>query len=356
MNILLLSRYGNLGASSRLRFYQYLPFLRQNSLNVTVAPLLDDEYLRNLYSGKNKNNFNIVANYFKRSKSLLNSGIYDLIWIEGEIFPWLFSWCESLLPTFGIPYVIDFDDALFHRYDQHKNSIVRLLLGSKIDKVMRSATLVIAGNEYIAKRAHGAGAKRVECLPTVIDLERYPYSHTLNNKVFTIGWIGTPSTSNYLKFIKNALSSVCAGGKARLLLIGPGYVEMDGVPVEIRNWSENREVDDLLSIDVGIMPLLDGPWERGKCGYKLIQYMACGIPVVASPIGVNAKIVDQGINGLLANTDSEWEKALLLLREDIDLRIKMGQAARRKVESEYNLGVTGPRLLKLLRSATKDYI
>lgn len=137
---------------------------------------------------------------------------------------------------------------------------------------------------------------------------------------------------------------------ARLRLIGAGKVELPGVPVEYCTWNEATEVALLRTLDVGIMPLVDSPWERGKCGLKLIQYMACGLPVVASPVGVNAQIVRHGENGFLASTPQEWEAALAHLLMCPSLRQRMGASGRALVENQYTVQVQAPRLAKLLRS------
>lgn len=252
-----------------------------------------------------------------------------------------------------MPYVADYDDALFHQYDQHKSWWVRRLLGKKIARVMRGARLVTVGNAYLADYARHAGAKRVEILPTVIDLERYsrPLGNEISSKAFTIGWIGTPATVKYLHAKAHVLRKVCAGGRGRVLLIGSGLVNFTGLSVELLQWDETTEVDHLKKFDVGIMPLPDEPWERGKCGFKLIQYMACGMPVVASPVGVNSEIIDHGVNGFLADTPDDWERALCSLRDDPGLRERMGMAGRMKVEERYSLQLTGPRLAKLIKSA-----
>jgi glycosyltransferase involved in cell wall biosynthesis len=248
--------------------------------------------------------------------------------------------------------VVDYDDALFHQYDQHRSAWVRRLLGGKIARVMRGAHLVTAGNAYLADYARRAGAPRVEIIPTVIDLERYPPAgvRPASDTPFTIGWIGSPSTAKYLLAIAPALAEVCAGGRGVVRLIGAGPVDLPGVPVEVLPWNGSTEVEELKRFDVGIMPLPDEPWERGKCGFKLIQYMACGLPVVASPIGVNMEIVEQGVNGYLAETTAEWVQALNTLLLDADLRKRMGQAGRKKVEQEYSLQVTGPRLAGRIKS------
>ncbi|MHB8117599.1 MAG: glycosyltransferase family 4 protein [Methanothrix sp.] len=351
--VILLSRYSRLGASSRVRCYQYLPYLDAHGFCTTVAPLLDDEYLKTLYACGQINWRQIFSSYYRRLRHLLTSRSYDLIWIEKELFPFTPAWAEVMLSYMGIPYVVEYDDAVFHRYDMHSNKFVRVLLKSKIDVVMRRSAMVIAGNEYLAERARRAGAKRVEYMPSVIDLERYPSTSPCGNRIFTIGWIGTPVTAQYLRLVRSALTEVCQDGKARLVLVGSGQIELDGVPTEIRPWSEETEIVDLQSFDVGIMPLPDEPWERGKCGFKLIQYMACGKPVVASPVGVNERIVEDGFNGFLATTKEEWLNALSDLRDDHDLRDRMGRAGRKKVEVNYCVQVTAQRLEELFRSVCR---
>jgi glycosyltransferase involved in cell wall biosynthesis len=350
---LVLSRYGRLGASSRVRFYQYLPYLEARGIGTKVAPLLGDEYVQNLYAGRRTSWKYIFEAYLRRLTHVLKSRRFDLIWIEREFFPWLPSWAPLLLSRWGIPYVVDYDDAVFHRYDLHPNGIVRTLLGSKIDVIMRRASLVLAGNDYLAARARCAGARRVEILPSVIDLDRYLGTSKGKNRVFTIGWIGSPATSKYLKQVCPALAHVCGNNKARVTLVGSGQLELSGVPTEIRDWSEDTEVASIRDFDVGIMPLPDEPWTRGKCGYKLIQYMACALPVVASPVGVNRQIIDQGICGYLSTTTEDWVRALADLRDNGTNCEGMGKAGRIKVEKQYCLQVTAPRLLSLLRGVAK---
>jgi len=354
VRVLLLSRYSRLGASSRIRSYQYLPYLEAHGFQVTVNTLFDDRYLKQLYANGRKLWGTVLRGYWGRLHCLLSARRYDLIWIEKEVFPWLPAWAETWLFRIGVPYVVDYDDAIFHKYDAHQNKLVRMLLGRKIDIVMRRAALVIVGNNYLAERARQAGARRVEILPSAVDLKRYSLRPQQRGKtVFTIGWIGTPLTAKYLRLVHSALVKVCRGHKARLLLVGSGPLHLAGVPVEIRSWSEETEVADIQNFDVGIMPLLDTPWERGKCGYKLIQCMACGKPVVASPVGINKEIVEDGINGFLASSETEWIEALNILRDNQELRQRMGEAARKKVEVQYSIQVTAPRLSELLRSVCK---
>ena len=353
MKILLLSRYDNLGASSRYRSYQYLPYLREKGFNITIAPLMDNLYLQNLYSRKSVSRFRVARAYGQRLSYLFKSNQYDLIWIEKEAFPWIPAWLESLFFKFNVPYIVDYDDALFHRYDQHNSGIVRSFLGQKIDRVMRGAALVIAGNEYLAERAKLSGAKRVEILPTAIDIERYLPAPMPVNSVFTIGWIGSPITSRYLKEIHPALKEICTDGLAQVVAIGAAQLELEGVPLTIKTWNEATEVEEMQQFDVGIMPLPDSPWERGKCGFKLIQYMACIRPVIGSPVGVNSKLIEPNINGFQATSMKEWVQAFQILKNDRYLRQRMGEAGRAKVEKQYCLQVREGQLAKLLREAKK---
>jgi len=351
MNCLLLSRYGRLAASSRMRFYQYLPFLASQRIHVEVAALLDDDYTRNLNSGNSTDWLAVLGSYVKRLGSLARSGRFDLVWVESEVFPWLPDWGELWLSWKRIPYVVDYDDAAFHRYDLHALSPVRWLLGEKIDQVMKRAALVVAGNSYLANRARLAGSARIEILPTVVDLQRYPPPIPHQDGNFVIGWIGSQSTTRYLKLLKGVLRQATSWEGTSLRLVGAGKLNLPDVAAEVMDWSESSEIQAIHSFSVGIMPLEDDPWARGKCGYKLIQYMACGLPVVASPVGVNREIVEHGLHGYLAVNDAEWLTALSRFRNQPQLCEEFGRVGRKRVERDYSLEVTAPRLAELLKSA-----
>jgi glycosyltransferase involved in cell wall biosynthesis len=351
-SILFLTKYTRSGASSRYRTLQYLPFLEQKGFRCQVSALFDESYLSKRYEKGDGQSINVLGAFFRRVAALVASRKYDLLVIEYELLPYSLSFFERFLSFSGVSYVVDYDDALFHQYDNHRKTLIRLLLGGKIASVMRHAELVIAGNKYIADYARHSGAKKVAEIPTVVDLERYPVKiiEEKKNESFTIGWIGSPTTSKYLKTISPSLTEVCGHVNCSVKLIGSGYVNINEVPLEILEWSEESEVGSLNSFDLGIMPLPDEPWTLGKCGFKLIQYMACGLPVVASPVGVNKEIVEHGVNGFLAETHDEWVQALETLRNDHALRKTMGAAGRRKVEEKYCLQVTAPRYVELLQS------
>ena len=353
MRCLLLSRYGPLGASSRVRSYQYLEFLKTQGIEVTVASLLDDSYLTRLYAGRLPQWDAIIKSYLRRLIWLLKSGHYDLLWLEYEIFPWLPAAVEWILSLTRIPYVVDYDDAVFHRYDLHRSWVTRTLLSRKIDRVMKLASLVVVGNDYLAERARRAGARRVEYLPTAVDLARYPLLTPRTKTVFTIGWIGSPTTSPYLQLVHPALAEVCKQRRAKLVLIGSPRAELNGVHTEFREWSAENEAVDIQDFDVGIMPLPDTPWARGKCGYKIIQYMASARPPVASPVGVNQQLVTDRVNGLLATSTADWVESLMFLCDNPNERERMGQVGRALVEERYCLEITGSRLTCLLKEAAR---
>jgi glycosyltransferase involved in cell wall biosynthesis len=351
MKVLLLSRYGRLGASSRIRSYQYLPFLEAQGVHVTVSPLFLDTYLHGLYSGRRIEIRSLFHAYFRRVRYLLQSGQFDLFWVEYEVLPWLPAWVEGFLALRKTPYLVDYDDAIFHRYDMNSRSVVRMLLGRKIDGIMRRAAQVIVGNQYLAERAWKSGARQVAILPSAVDLDRYGVERGKTREVFTVGWIGSPTTVPYLDLALPAIDKFAKDQDARLVLVGSGKVPIKGLRVETREWSEETEVREIKRFDVGIMPLPDDPWSQGKCGYKLVQYMACAVPVVASPVGVNKEIVRNGLNGFLAEGKEDWVRALNILYESASQREEMGKAGRALVEEKFCLQVTAPRLLSLLRSA-----
>jgi glycosyltransferase involved in cell wall biosynthesis len=351
MHILVLTRYNSLGASSRIRFYQYLPYLESRGVQLLVAPLLSDEYVRSLYTGVRVPTLSVVTAYLHRLVRLLNCRSFDLLWIEKQLFPWFPPWFERVLAVLRIPYVVDYDDAVFHRYDLHPHPIPRLLLGKSINTVMRLAATVVVGNEYLAEHARLSGAGRVETLPSVADIKRYSIGDGTGAQ-FRVGWIGSPVTTPYLGMISDALEEASQKVNMRLVLVGAGGQDpLPNMEKELLPWTEDTEVATIRSFDVGIMPLPDGPFERGKCGYKLIQYMASGLPVVASPVGANLRIVEQGKTGFLATSTAEWVQALVLLSRSASLQSEMGKAGRKKVEQEYCLQVTAPRLLEILTDA-----
>ena len=349
LHILMLSRYTRLGASSRLRFFQYLPFLEKMGFSFTIKPFFVDNYLADLYTGKMPL-FSILKGYMGRVVTMLGAQRFDGIWMEAELLRWLPAGVEEALFPAGVPLIVDYDDAIFHWYEAQRFPGVSRLLGQKINKIMTMVDLVVVGNDYLGSYAHSAGARRIEKVPTVVDIDRYFVPVGDADRRLTIGWIGTPTTAKFLSGIAEVLKNIVNKYGARMVAVGSNPKQFRGLPVEVRPWQENTEVKEIQGFDIGVMPLPDDPYERGKCGYKLIQYMACGKPVVASPVGVNAEIVKDGENGFLATTTQEWIDALSRLIEDSELRFSMGKEGRSLVESDYSLQIQAPRLERMLRS------
>lgn len=356
LRVLALPKYGRQGASSRMRTLQYLPWLAASGLEVTVQSLLDDEQLQHRYDRGRYDPLALLCAYASRVKALWHRQAFDLVWIEKESMQWWPLWAELALLR-RVPFVLDYDDAVFHHYDMHRLKGIRRLFGRRIDGLMAQARLVVAGNAYLAQRARDAGARWVEVVPTVIDLDRYPPPQppaTGQNRAPTVVWIGSPSTVHYLKLIAEPLQALARRRPFVLRVIGGGAIDLPGVQVEVLPWSEGSEVDSIRSAQVGVMPLEDSPWERGKCGYKLIQYMACGLPVVGSAVGANNDIVVEGVTGFLAQSPQDWLTDLDTLMTDGALCERMGQAGRARVEDLYCIQETGPRMAQLLAKAARE--
>ena len=349
MKILYLTKYSRNAGSSRLRSYQYFPFLEKAGFEVDVSPLFSEKYLENLYAGKSTRNESLKG-YFRRFFKLFELKKYNKVVIEKELFPYVPAFAEQILKIFGIKYFVDYDDAVFHNYDLSTNPIIRFFFKKKIDQVMKNAELVIAGNSYLAERAKKAGAKNIEIIPTVIDLERYSVKNEANNsEKFIIGWIGTKSTfEKHLLPCKNWMLKAQEDLGVEFHIVGITEDQNLGNRVSYFPWSEESEVERIKEFDLGIMPLKDSQWEKGKCAYKLIQYAACGIPGLASNVGMNDEVTKDGKTGFLANSENEFLEKIEKLKDDRDLRIRLGQNARKLVEKKYCIQVTAERWIKIL--------
>lgn len=353
MTILYLTKYTRMAGSSRLRSYQYFPSLEQAGMKVTVKPFFDEVYLNDFYAGK-KNRGAVIKSYVRRFFVLLTVLRYDQVVIEKELFPFLPAFAEWLLKAVGIQYLVDYDDAIFHNYDQSTNPIIKKILGNKIAKVMRYSGTVVAGNHYLADYARKAGAKSTVIIPTVIDLVRYPVRDKKESADFVIGWIGTKTTfEKHLLPQKSWMLKAQEIEGVRFRLVGITSPQNLGEKVEYIPWTEDSEVNEIEKFDVGIMPLQDSLWEKGKCSYKLIQYFACGIPAIASPVGMNTEVVVPGENGFLARTEEEWLSAIQYLKNQKQVRHELGKAGRQKVERQYCLQVTAQQWVGVLEGRNK---
>ncbi len=350
MRIAFFAKYSRMGASSRYRTYQYLEYLSTEGIGADVFHLFGDEYLQRLYSGRRISFHYLLKRLALRIRDILKVKHYDVIVIEKELIPYLPAVFERLLKRINPRIIVDYDDAIFANY-AHKP-----FLKGKIAAVMGLSAAVNVGNRYLLEYAQ-AFNQNVNLLPTAIDFRKYPRKETyeLTPDRVTIGWIGTPITSRFLFLIQGALARLSLRFPIVLRCVGasPDF-SMEGVVVENVRWDESTEAAEILSFDVGIMPLPNDSFTKGKCGLKLIQYMACGIPSVASPIGVNRDLIFNGENGLIAYHEEAWVREIEALILDSKLRKKLGQRGRRTVVDMYSSDVIAPKLLRTLRDVAHE--
>jgi glycosyltransferase involved in cell wall biosynthesis len=238
-------------------------------------------------------------------------------------------------------------------YDSAASPLVRRLLGGKLEPLLRGAAACACGNAHLQEYA-ARFCERTIVLPTIVDTEIYrpgPGRKVGEEGAVTIGWIGSPSTYRYVSPLLPLLErlSKTHGVRARIVGAGAAAAADSFAGLDLVEWAEEREVADVQAMDIGVMPLPDEPWARGKSGFKLIQYMACGLPVIASPVGVNSTIVAPGVNGILANSAEEWQSALTMLIEGPQLRRTMGEAGRERAVAEFSLASQAPRLVALFQ-------
>jgi glycosyltransferase involved in cell wall biosynthesis len=351
MKILALMKYDDLAASTRQRLLQYQRYFLAAGIEVSCVPLLSNEYLNDAFRGRKLRVSLVIKNYFKRLSVISTGESFDAIWVHCESFPYLFGFMERLVFLRGKPVIYDFDDAIFHQYDLNRNWIIRTFLAKKLQPLLRGSALAICGNRYLQDYA-AQYCKWTEVVPTVVDTNVFiPKASEVISEHLTIGWIGSPSTWQYVLPLIETLSQLGQEFDVCIRIVGAGQNAKSIPHFEFVDWTQESEVEEIQNMDIGIMPLPIEPWARGKCGYKLIQYMACGVAVVASPVGVNSVIVEDGVNGVLATTLAEWEAALRKLLLDHALRTQMGNRGRHKIEAEYSLHVHGPRLVEFVRQA-----
>lgn len=347
VSLLMATRYGRPGASSRLRLLQYEAPLAEAGIISTVRPFFPDSYISALYGGGPRLP-SVLAAYANSTGLARAIRAHDLIWIEKELLPFIPAALERRLLQ-GKPFILDFDDPWFLRYDRSRNALIRLMLGGKFASLLRQAALTIVANEALETWAVESGARHVLRLPTVVDLELYPVSAEPPGP-FTVGWIGTPVTAPYLAGIAEPLRRLAGEAPLELLVIGAPDFAIPGLVCRHERWSEATEAASIARCHVGIMPLPDDDWARGKSGYKLVQYMAAERATVASPIGANRTIVRDGETGFLAADPGAWCDRLRRLRDDRALRHAMGSAARSRIAEAYSLQVTAPRLAVALQN------
>ena len=350
--ILLLSPYPyGIGPSQRFRFEQYLDILSEE-YNYAQKTFWDKKSWDILFSNKSfliKFYYLMIA-FAKRKLLLFAIHKYDLVFIHREVAhvgPPIFEWIIKFV--FRKKIIYDFDDAIWFLNYSNKNKISRFFKSPwKVKYICKWADTVIVGNGYLADYANKYN-NNVFVIPTTIDTNYHKHKISKNNKL-TIGWTGTLTTLKQLNLILPVLRQLENKCDFEFLVISNEDPKLDLKSHKYKKWCKETEINDLSKIDIGLMPLYNNEWEKGKCGFKGLQYMALEIPTIMSPVGVNTEIIKDGENGFLAKTEYEWFEKLTLLIEDIGLRKKLGQAGRQTVINKYSIEANKQKYLEVINS------
>ena len=284
----------------------------------------------------------LARGFARRGADLLAAGKFDVVVVHRELFPHSLN---RSIPLFAMraPIVFDFDDAVFLPSQTGWRKHVAAPESTR--RLVESSALVFAGNAYLAEYARKFSS-RVEILPTVVDTDVYRPAVRPPREVPVIGWVGSPSTFRYLESLLPLLDKLARSFRFRLRIIGAGRpLKLENVEVESPPWRKEREEELFNDLDIGVYPLTDDPWARGKCGFKAIQYLACGVASVASPVGVVRDIVVDGVGGLWASSATQWTDALVHLLRTPEDRARLGVAGRLRACESYSLAAATPKVL-----------
>jgi len=346
----------NTSPGQRFRIEQWEPLLRERGAEITYEPFESEELHKLLYQpGKLGRKLAHVSGRFAHRFSVSNAAQqFDAVYVFREaarLGPPLFEW---LIKRKRVPMVFDFDDAIFVSYRSPSNGYLSYLkFAAKANTICRLASHVMVGNPYLAEYARQFNPC-VTMIPTTIDTGKYTIQPKEPVEAPIIGWTGSFSTVQHLDTLGRALQKLAQRERFRLRVIGTPDYRLEGVEVEAMRWRAETEVDDLRSADIGVMPLPDDAWSKGKCGLKALQFMALGVPTVCSPVGVNTDIIQDGENGSIAGTEDEWVEKLSQLLRSIELRRRLGLAGRVTVESKYSAVAQAPRVYEVLESIARD--
>jgi glycosyltransferase involved in cell wall biosynthesis len=358
-------------ANTRYRIYQFFPYLKSRGIECEIAPFISSELFGALYRrGRTVRKMaGIARSVMGRVADVMRARRFDVVYVSREAMlfgPPVIEWLVSKVAR--RPMVFDFDDALFVSYvsPTYGRFASWLKCPSKSSRILAMSAHVIAGNEYLASYARRHN-RRVTVLPTVVDTEMFaggdpipaprddrawPISNPATRPV--VGWIGSHSTARYLDLIAPALQRLARRRRFVFRVIGAGRdVDIPGVEVENRRWDMATEVRDFRDLDIGVYPIRDDEWSRGKCAFKAIQYMAAGAPCVSSPVGMTTEVIKNGVNGFLASSTEEWLHCLDLLLEDAPLRERLAREGRITVKEKYSLNAHAPRLAAVLEDTAK---
>ncbi|MGR3592236.1 MAG: glycosyltransferase family 4 protein [Limimaricola soesokkakensis] len=353
MKLVFFTRHEHLGASSRYRSVQYFELLREMGHEVSQHHFFSDAYLRARYTGT-RPTWEVLRRYTSRLRAaLLAARGADAVIVEKELFPFLPAGAERVLRRGGAALLYDFDDAIWHAYERHRFGA---LFGEKISKLVAGSDHVVVGSHYLADQVTAWGASSVSLVPTTIPASRYRGQGLTASKTADIVWIGSMSTGPHVQRIFPVIERLhrTRGSIARLIGF-PRQLISGPIPDFLRlvPWSAATELEMMSSGRIGIMPLPDDPFERGKCGFKLVQYMGMGLPTIASPVGENNYIVQHGATGYLAGNDNQWYDYLTTLLDDPKLARTLGEAGHERFQSHYSTEMAARRLDEIVQDTVR---
>lgn len=352
MKVLFLVPYPHEGASNRYRVEQYLPFLGELGIRFLVRPFWCragfDVLYKNGYFCKKLYYF-ILGTFF-RLFDILRVFRYDAVFIHREAYPIFGAFFEKAVSLLRVPLIFDFDDAIFLPAKSAPNNFIeRFKRPRKISEIIAMSSYVIAGNGYLADYALKFN-KNVGIIPTAIDTDAYPPKTAYDTDEVVIGWIGSATTLDFLNGLEGVFRKLLQRFKNIKIKVIGGSFHINGLTNVISQpWSLATEIESLKAFDIGIMPMPDNDWTRGKCGFKAILYMSIAIPCVSSPVGVNKEVIQDGSNGFLASSDEEWLDKLSLLIQSPQLRKKIGSLGRKTVEEKYSVKANAPNFLEVIK-------
>lgn len=352
MKVLFLVPYPlNSAPSQRFRFEQYINILKAKNMEPVFQSFIGLETWKILYSEGNLylKIAGLLSGFFRRICILFTAFRYEYVFIHREASPLgppVFEWFLSKVLRKKIVY--DFDDAIWIAQTGKENFLTKVAKNpGKVDKIIKWSYMISCGNSYLRNHALKYN-KNVILNPTTIDTQRLHYKiKDQYTEQIVIGWTGTHSTMMYLGQAIPFLRKLYENKKFKLLVISNQEPDFEFPEVEFIRWKEQTEQEDLLKMNIGIMPLADNEWTRGKCGFKALQYMSLGIPAVVSSVGVNTEIIDQGINGFVCNSESDWLEHLSDLIDNAQLRSEIGQNAREKIVNRYSVKSNQENFLSL---------
>jgi glycosyltransferase involved in cell wall biosynthesis len=348
-NLVFYTKYANKSPSYRTRFHSYKHFFKKFMINVQTKELFDENFYNNRIFKSKINFYKLLYCYFYRTKDLLFRKKPFVAIVHVELLPYIPFIAEFILKIRRIPYIIDIDDAVYFRF-KNKKKFLYFIDKIKFKYMMSNSFSILAGNNFHVNYLRQYN-NNVHYFPTTIDFKKYNYLlHNKKHKIFTIVWIGTPSTTFYLSNIVKILNKIKSNYNINIKVIGADKKIIPNLKCEYIDWTEENEVEEISKCHLGIMPLNNSDWELGKCAYKILQYMALKLPVVASPVGVNKEIIIDNNNGMLANNDNEWYDKISQLLNDNNLINKISNNGYNTVFKQFNIENYKMPYLKVLKS------